>query len=96
MSVAPLAAGRHSVRGSRPTTQDVEEGFRFGGPGRATRDPPKDHQPRYAAHLATLHRLIPRGAHSLGAGMRFASLKASYPKEYAELAAEARGQGELL
>ena len=57
MSVAPLAAGRHSIRGWRPTTQNVEEGFRFGGPGQATRAPPKDHPPRYAAHLATLHRL---------------------------------------
>jgi len=28
--------------------------------------------------------------------MRFASLKARYRKEYAELAAEAWGQGELL
>ena len=35
MSVTPLAAGRHSIRGSRPTTQNVEEGFRLEGPGQA-------------------------------------------------------------
>ena len=57
---------------------------------------PKDLPPRYAAHLATLHRLITRGPRSPWAGIRFASLNARYPKEYAELAAEAQGLGELL
>ena len=56
MSVAPLGAGRHSIRGSRPTTQNVEEGFRLEGPGQATRDPPKDYPPRYAADLSTMRR----------------------------------------
>ena len=44
----------------------------------------------------TLFRLVTRGVHSPGAGMRFASLKARYREEYAELKAEAQGQGELL
>jgi hypothetical protein len=39
---------------------------------------------------------INEGVRAQGAAMRFAGLKAKYLKEYAELAAEARGQGELL
>ena len=57
----------------------------------------KDRPPGYAADLAMTYRLIARGVHSLGAAMRFASLRRRrYPKEYPELAAEARGQGKLL
>jgi predicted MFS family arabinose efflux permease len=41
MSVTPLAAGRHSIRGSRPTTQNVEEGFRLEGPGQADASSPQ-------------------------------------------------------
>jgi hypothetical protein len=59
-------------------------------------DPPKDRPWGYAAELSTLHRLIIEGPRSLGVGMRLGSLKARYRKEYAELKAEARGQGELL
>jgi len=41
MSIAPLAAGRHFIRGSRLTTQNVEEGFRLEGPGQAAAGSPK-------------------------------------------------------
>ena len=57
---------------------------------------PKNRPPGYAADLATMHRLITEGPRSPGSGMRLGSLKAKYQKEYAELEAEARGQGELL
>ena len=50
----------------------------------------KDRPPGYAADLATMRRLITRGVHSLGAGMRLGSLKVSNREEYAELKAEAR------
>jgi len=36
------------------------------------------------------------GVRGQGAAMRFVGLKARYRKEYAELTADARGQGELL
>ncbi len=58
-------------------------------------DAPKDH-PRYVADLLTMHRFTVGGAHSIGVGMRHMSLKKKYPKEYAELKAEAMGQGELM
>ena len=93
MSVAPLGAGRHSIRGSRPTTQNVEEGFRLEGPGQADAVACKDRPPGYRGDLRLLHQ---RGVRAQGAAMRFASLRRRYPKEYAELAAEARGQGEIL
>jgi hypothetical protein len=57
---------------------------------------PEDRQPGYAADLSTLHRLMTRGVHSQGDAYRFHGLKGRYEKEYAELAAEARGQRELL
>ena len=41
-------------------------------------------------------RLLAEGPRGPRAGMRLGSLKNKYPKEYAELAAKARGQGELL
>ena len=59
-------------------------------------NPSKDRPPGYTADLSTMRRLITRGVHSAGAGMRLGGLRARYPKEYAELKAEAEGQGELL
>ncbi len=43
-----------------------------------------------------MHRLMTRGVHSQGDAYRLHSLKRKYEKEHAELAAEARGQGEIL
>jgi hypothetical protein len=43
-----------------------------------------------------LHRLITEGPRGQGDAYRFHGLKARYREEYAELAAEVRGQGELL
>ena len=59
-------------------------------------DAPEDRPPGYRGDLRLLHRYIDEGVRAQGPAMRFASLKARYPKEYAELAAEARGQGELM
>ena len=59
-------------------------------------DAPKDRHPGYAADLATMRRLISRGARSQGAAYRLHGLKRRYEEEYAELKAEARGQGGLL
>ena len=59
-------------------------------------DAPKDRPPGYAADLSTMHRLMSRGVHSQGDAYRFHGLKARYREEYAEFAAETRGQGELL
>ena len=42
-----------------------------------------------------MHRLMTRGVHSQGDAYRLHGLKRRYEKEHAELAAEARGQGEL-
>ncbi len=53
-------------------------------------------RPKYTADLATMRRLITKGPRNAGAGMRFMSLRKKYPKEYAELKAEAQGQVELL
>jgi hypothetical protein len=55
---------------------------------------PQDWSPGYRGDLRLLHRYANEGARAQGAAMRFASLKARYRKEYAELAAEAQGQGE--
>jgi hypothetical protein len=52
--------------------------------------------PGYAADLVMMHRLIMRGPHNVGEGMRLGSLKAKYREEYDELSVEERGQGELL
>jgi len=57
---------------------------------------PMDRPPRYAADLAMMHRLVTRGVRSQGGAYRLHGLKRGYEKEYAELAAEAQGQGELL
>ena len=57
---------------------------------------PEDRPPRYRGDLCLLHRYINEGVRGQGAAMRFASLKARYREEYAELKAEAQGQGELL
>jgi hypothetical protein len=59
-------------------------------------DAPKDRPKRYGADLRKLHRYINNGVHSPGATMHFVSLKAVHRREYAELKAEQRGQGELL
>jgi hypothetical protein len=57
MSIAPLAAGRYSIRGSRLTTHNVEERFRLEGPGQAAEESlQKDRPPGYAAGLATMRR----------------------------------------
>ena len=53
-------------------------------------------RPRYAADLSMMHRLINKGAHNAGEGLRLGSLKAKYRKEYGELRAERQGQQELL
>jgi hypothetical protein len=53
-------------------------------------------RPGYAADLVVMHRLIKKGPHNAGEGMRFGSVKVKYSKEYIELKAEAQGQGELL
>jgi hypothetical protein len=47
-------------------------------------NPPKDRPPGYVADVSMMHRLITRVVHSGGAGMRLGSLRAGYPKEYAE------------
>jgi hypothetical protein len=59
-------------------------------------DAPQDRPPGYAADLSTMHRLITEGPRGQGDAYRFHGLKARYREEYAELAPEARGQGELL
>jgi hypothetical protein len=59
-------------------------------------DAPQDRPPGYLGDLRLLHRYVNEGVRGQGPAMRFASLKAGYPKEHAELKAEARGQGELL
>ena len=41
-------------------------------------------------------RLITRGPHNAGEGMRLGNLKAKYREEYSELLAEEWGQEELL
>jgi hypothetical protein len=43
-----------------------------------------------------IHRLIRKGPHNAGEGMRLGSLKAKYRKEYRELRAEQQGHQELL
>ena len=59
-------------------------------------DAQQDRPPGCSGDLRLLHRYANEGVRAQGAAMRFASLKARYRKEYAELAAEAWGQGELL
>jgi len=59
-------------------------------------DASKDRPSGYAADLSTMHRLMSRCVHSQGDAYRFHGLKSKYREEYAELKAEARGQGELL
>jgi hypothetical protein len=55
-----------------------------------------DRPPGHHGDLYLLHRYTNEGVRSQGAAMRFASLRRKYPEEFAELKAEARGQGELL
>jgi hypothetical protein len=57
---------------------------------------PEDRPPGYRGYLPLLHRYANEGVRGQGPAMRFASLRRKYPEGYAELAAEARGQGELL
>ncbi len=57
---------------------------------------PRDRPPGYGRDLYLLYRYANEGVRGQGAAMRFASLKTRYRKEYAELKAEAQGQGELL
>ena len=59
-------------------------------------DAPEDRPLGYRGDLRLLHRYANEGVRAQGSAMRFASLRARYRKEIAELAAEARGQGELL
>ena len=56
-------------------------------------DTPGDRPPGYRGDLRLLHRYANEGVRGQGAAMRFASLRRRYLKEFAELAAEARGQG---
>ncbi len=58
--------------------------------------PKKDRPFGYGRDLYLLYRYANEGVCGQGAAMRFASLKARYRKEYAELKAEAQGQGELV
>ena len=62
---------------------------------RKLNNPPED-QPRYGADVHRLYQHVHRGVRSQGGAMHFASLKKKYEREYSELEAEARGQGELL
>lgn len=55
-----------------------------------------ERRPGYATDLLMMHRLITRGTRNAGEGMRLASLRVKYPKEYGELRAERQGQQELL
>jgi hypothetical protein len=65
------------------------------GLDRRLADASEDRPPRYRGDLRLLHRYANEGVRAQGAAMRFASLRRRCLKEYAELAAEARGQGEL-
>ena len=56
----------------------------------------KDRPPGYAADLSTMHRFVTRGVRSQGGAYRLHGLKSRYEEEYAELKAEAQGQGKLL
>ena len=75
-----------------PSTRGPGSGVQY----RLLTDAGKDRPQGYAADLATMHRLATRGARSQGAAYRLHGLKRRYAKEYAELKAEAQGQGELL
>jgi hypothetical protein len=59
-------------------------------------DTSKDRPPGYRRDLHLLHRYADEGVRGQGDAYRFHGLKARYREEYAELKAEARGQGELL
>jgi hypothetical protein len=59
-------------------------------------DASEDRPPGYHGDLRLLHRYANEGVRGQVPAMRFASLRRRYPKEHAELKAEARGQGELL
>jgi hypothetical protein len=56
-------------------------------------NPPEDRPPGNAADLSTMHRLITRGAPQRRVRNAAGSLRAKYQKEYAELKADAQGQG---
>jgi hypothetical protein len=51
---------------------------------------------RHGATLINLCQYVHRGVRSQGGAMQFVSLKKKYVREYTDLKAEARGQGELL
>ena len=91
---APPGAGRRVAAQKRPPAQDA--GPVFEGSGQAAKGATKYRPPRYAADLAMMHRFVTRGVRSQGGAYRLHGLKRGYEKEYAELAAEAQGQGELL
>jgi hypothetical protein len=59
-------------------------------------DAPESRPSGYRGDLRLLHRYANEGVRGQGPAMRFASLRRRYRKEYAELKAEARGQGEIL
>jgi hypothetical protein len=56
-------------------------------------DASKDRPRGYRGDLRLLHRYANEGARGQSAAMRFASLRARYRKDFAELKAEAQGQG---
>lgn len=56
----------------------------------------ENHPPGYTADLSMIYRLLSRGIGNQGEAYRFHNIMKKYPKEYAELRAEAYGQGELL
>jgi hypothetical protein len=61
---------------------------------RRSEDP--EGRPEYAVDLSMIHRLITRGPRNAGEGIRLGSLKGKFRREYGELSAEERDQGELL
>ena len=65
------------------------------GLDRRLAEAPKDRPPGRSGDLRLLYRYANEGVRGQGDAYRFHALKARYREEYAELAAEARGQGEL-
>ncbi len=56
----------------------------------------KDRPSGYRRGMYLLYRYANEGVRGQGSAMRYAGLKAGYRKEYAELKAEAQGQGAPL
>jgi hypothetical protein len=95
-TVRAFVGGEGGRGAGQGRTAAREAGLGFEGAGPEAGGTPKDRPQRYAADLAMMHRLVTRGVRSQGGAYRLHGLKRGYEKEYAELAAEAQGQGELL